>query len=143
MINQSWWNRYPCMNCGYNVVVTQAIRIDCDYWYYCSNKTCKNHDPGEQLGDMEVCSFFDITSGPDKQPATEAPIEDDEWVGFPPPKSVTEVLLRYPDWPWEVLNLDDLENHDYRIVRVAPTVDRTMIIWIKNSVITPEEGIAK
>jgi len=60
-------------------------------------------------------------------------VEDDEWVGFPPPKSVIEALLRYPDWEWEVLNIDHLTDHDYRIVRVAPTVDKTMVIWIKDN----------
>lgn len=42
-----------CKACGYNVIVTQAVDHGCDYWYYCSNKQCDNHHPGDQVGDME------------------------------------------------------------------------------------------
>lgn len=45
----SWFSsRYVCGACGYPIVVTQAP--DADYWYYCSNKLCKNHG-GVQLFD--------------------------------------------------------------------------------------------
>ena len=49
--NLSWFTG-TCRDCGYNVVVTQAIEKYMDYWWYCSNKECKNHIYGEQTGDM-------------------------------------------------------------------------------------------
>lgn len=51
----STWFGGSCTACGANLVVCQANSAD--YWWYCSQKGCKNHDPGEQLGDMEECSF--------------------------------------------------------------------------------------
>jgi len=58
MTAKSWIHRrFLCKKCQYEIVVTQATESDCDYWYYCSNKTCPNHHPGEQLGDMEEFSF--------------------------------------------------------------------------------------
>jgi len=46
-----------CKDCDYNIVVCQTSEPGTDYWYYCSNKSCKNHKYGEQLGDQEECSF--------------------------------------------------------------------------------------
>ena len=46
-----------CEFCGYPIVVTQAVEQYCDYWFYCANPECPNHNPGEQLGDTEACSF--------------------------------------------------------------------------------------
>lgn len=45
-----------CKDCDSNIVVCQAHPPN-DYWYYCSNKMCKNHHLGEELGDQEICSF--------------------------------------------------------------------------------------
>lgn len=50
-----------CNNCGYNIVMTQPTEEACDYWWYCSNKLCKNHHPGEQTGDMETPEFLKET----------------------------------------------------------------------------------
>jgi hypothetical protein len=56
-IAKSWmFKHHTCKECDYEIVVTQATEDACDYWYYCSNPTCVNHG-GEQLGDMEECSF--------------------------------------------------------------------------------------
>jgi hypothetical protein len=53
--NSSWTSGY-CRDCGYKVIVTQPD-IDkhptADYWWYCSNKKCKHHHPGEHTGDQE------------------------------------------------------------------------------------------
>jgi len=43
-----------CKECGYKVIITQSIKAD--YFWYCSNKYCKNHE-GEELGDQEECSW--------------------------------------------------------------------------------------
>lgn len=43
-----------CNKCSYEIVVTQSK--DFDYFYYCSNKGCENHQ-GEELFDDEECSF--------------------------------------------------------------------------------------
>ena len=52
----TWIVRYGvCKDCDSNLVICQSILHD--YWWYCSNKMCKNHHPGEQLFDMEECSF--------------------------------------------------------------------------------------
>ena len=51
---RSWISGY-CKDCGYNVIVTQPNSEKypaADYWWYCSNKQCKNH-LGEHTGDME------------------------------------------------------------------------------------------
>ena len=53
--NSSWFTGI-CKECGYPIVVTQpdAERFPtADYWWYCSNKKCKNHQEGEHTGDME------------------------------------------------------------------------------------------
>ena len=48
-----------CKDCGYKIIVTvPATEETCDYWWYCSNKGCKNHHPGEQTGDQEEPSFL-------------------------------------------------------------------------------------
>jgi hypothetical protein len=52
----SWFSGY-CKDCGYPIVVTQTGNDDFDYWWYCSNKLCKNHEKGEQTGDMDVPSW--------------------------------------------------------------------------------------
>ena len=51
------WIDGTCKDCGFPVIITQASDKFADYWYYCSNKECKNHHPGEQIGDQENCSF--------------------------------------------------------------------------------------
>lgn len=43
-----------CNKCSYEIVVTQS-RV-ADFFYYCSNKECENHQ-GEELFDDEDCSF--------------------------------------------------------------------------------------
>lgn len=48
----SWLTASFCKACGHNVVVTQAIENGCDYWWYCANKSCKNH-AGSQLSDQD------------------------------------------------------------------------------------------
>ena len=53
MCNMSSWFIGECKNCGYKVIVTQPTEYGCDYWWYCSNKQCKNHHPGEQKGDTD------------------------------------------------------------------------------------------
>lgn len=45
-----------CWNCDSNLVICQSNQGK-DYWWYCSNKSCTNHSPGEQLYDCEDCSF--------------------------------------------------------------------------------------
>lgn len=57
MDTRSWFAGI-CKECGFNVVVTQPKNIDTvpdnDYWWYCSNKECKNHEKGEETGDMQI-----------------------------------------------------------------------------------------
>jgi len=51
-----------CRDCGYPVVVTQSdgsLERDTDYWWYCSNKLCARHHPGEQTGDAERPAWAD------------------------------------------------------------------------------------
>ncbi len=85
------------------------------------------HDRKQYL--QELCSLVhDITEKWKNRDAD--PVTDDEWESYPPPKSVFEVMLRYPDYGWEVCSMDDLTAHDYRIVRAAPSVNRTIVIWI-------------
>ncbi|WP_425341295.1 hypothetical protein [Brevibacillus borstelensis] len=53
--SRSWFSG-TCKACGYNVVVTQPDVKNfpyADYWWYCSNKKCKNHELGEHTGDMD------------------------------------------------------------------------------------------
>jgi len=50
----SSWFSGICNDCGYNVVVTQSELED--YFWYCSNKYCKNHE-GEELCDQDDCEF--------------------------------------------------------------------------------------
>lgn len=55
-MSASSWFKGICIDCGYNVIVTQPDTKrfpDCDYWWYCSNKKCKNHKIGEHTGDTE------------------------------------------------------------------------------------------
>ena len=53
---KSWMlNNSVCKLCEYEIVVTQGF--ESDYYYYCSNPECENHIEGEDLGDMEECSF--------------------------------------------------------------------------------------
>ena len=50
------WFAGICKDCGNNVVVTQPDAENHphdDYWWYCSNKKCDHHHPGEHTGDME------------------------------------------------------------------------------------------
>lgn len=52
---RSWFTGI-CKDCGFNVVVTQPdekTHPTDDYWWYCSNKKCKNHVEGEHTGDMQ------------------------------------------------------------------------------------------
>lgn len=44
-----------CRQCGYNIIITQPDTLNfpcCDMWWYCSNKKCKNHDPGTHTIDQ-------------------------------------------------------------------------------------------
>lgn len=57
----STWFRGFCNSCGSKLVVCQtdcSLQEYSDYWWYCSQKGCENHDPGEQTGDMEEPSFL-------------------------------------------------------------------------------------
>ena len=45
-----------CKDCDSNIIVCQPRDLY-DYWYYCSNKMCKNHWLGEELDDQTECSF--------------------------------------------------------------------------------------
>jgi len=60
--NLSWFTGI-CKDCGFNVVITQPdedrFPTD-DYWWYCSNKSCKNHEEGEHTGDDETPSWVNI-----------------------------------------------------------------------------------
>ena len=58
-LNSSSWivKLAVCRDCEYNLIVTEATNRYADYWWYCSNKCCQNHEPGEQLGDQEECAF--------------------------------------------------------------------------------------
>lgn len=54
--SRSWIVSFAvCKDCGSNLIICQSPKAD--YWWYCSDKLCENHNPGEQLGDMEECSF--------------------------------------------------------------------------------------
>lgn len=53
----TWLFVDTCVDCDYPIVVTQATKEFCDYWFYCSNKNCINHADGEQVGDMEYPTF--------------------------------------------------------------------------------------
>lgn len=60
----SWFYK-NCRHCGSNVVICQATEKD--YHYYCSQKTCKNHE-GIELYDMDedpefVFEFKDHADG--------------------------------------------------------------------------------
>lgn len=57
------WFTGNCKDCKYNVIVTQpdSIRFPfCDYWWYCSNKKCHNHQEGTHTGDLEVPKWVNI-----------------------------------------------------------------------------------
>jgi len=54
------WLTGVCVQCGYNVVVTQPTEDCADYWWYCSNKLCRNHNPGLQTGDMEKPDWVEM-----------------------------------------------------------------------------------
>jgi hypothetical protein len=58
MNTESWFDG-QCKDCGYNLVITQPTEEWKDYWWYCSNKECPHHHPGEQTGDMEFPTFLD------------------------------------------------------------------------------------
>lgn len=52
--DRSWFSG-TCKDCGYNVVITQPIpEVLADYWWYCSNKACENHQFGMHTADMDV-----------------------------------------------------------------------------------------
>lgn len=58
-LDERSWFRGKCKDCGFNIVVTQPDPNICaDYWWYCSNKKCKNHIKGEHTGDMQKPSFL-------------------------------------------------------------------------------------
>ncbi len=60
---RSWFVKdVVCVKCGYSLIITQPTEPYQDYWWYCSNKTCEHHHPGEQCGDQEDC-FFAFPSG--------------------------------------------------------------------------------
>jgi hypothetical protein len=64
--DQRSWFAGTCTDCGYNVVVTQPDpEIDpcADYWWYCSNKKCKNHAQGQHTGDMENPDWVELHAG--------------------------------------------------------------------------------
>lgn len=50
-ISSSSWFKGLCNDCGYNIIVTQPKYKDY-YYYYCSNKYCKNHK-GKELYDTD------------------------------------------------------------------------------------------
>ena len=52
--HSSWMSGSYCRVCGHPVVMTQPTEPGCDYWWYCSNKKCEQHHPGEQTGDQEM-----------------------------------------------------------------------------------------
>lgn len=47
------WFTGTCASCGAPVVVTGSQKDGEDYLWYCSNKTCAHHNPGDDTGDME------------------------------------------------------------------------------------------
>lgn len=49
------WMRGSCKECGYNVVVAQPMPDSAFFWY-CSNKLCKNHK-GENTINKEIPEF--------------------------------------------------------------------------------------
>ncbi|KKK51775.1 hypothetical protein LCGC14_3111560, partial [marine sediment metagenome] len=57
-------------------------------------------------------------------PSDAAPVADDEL----PLISFADIAAKFPTYPWEVA---DDQHNDYRVVRVAPTVDETLIIWVE------------
>ena len=46
------WVAGKCRLCGKEVLITQPITFDCDYFWYCSNPDCPKFE-GVELGDME------------------------------------------------------------------------------------------
>ena len=54
-LNSSWFTGL-CVECKYPIVVYEKE----DYIWYCSNKDCINHHPGEHTGDMEVPKWVDF-----------------------------------------------------------------------------------
>lgn len=58
MNTKSWFDG-QCCDCGFNVIITQPDVVNfpiSDYWWYCSNKLCKNHI-GDHTGDLEKPSW--------------------------------------------------------------------------------------
>jgi hypothetical protein len=56
--SRSWLVSFAvCKDCDSNLVICQPTEQFCDYWWYCSNKECENHHPGEQLGDQDEPIF--------------------------------------------------------------------------------------
>ena len=64
-----------------------------------------------------------ITDDGASPPSDAAPVAED----WEPTKSFADIAAKFPSHPWAVA--DDQYN-DYRVVRVAPTVDGTLIIWV-------------
>ena len=56
-------------------------------------------------------------------PSDAAPVAED----WEPTKSFADIAAKFPNHPWEVT---DDQGRDYRVDRVAPTVDGTLIIWV-------------
>jgi len=71
------WFAGICQDCRFNVVVTQpysgeiiydyltakklGVNTMSDYWWYCSNKECKNHIVATHTGDMEHPDWVDLS----------------------------------------------------------------------------------
>lgn len=63
------WFAGICKECGSNVVITQPNAKEYphdDYWWYCSNKECHNHQPGEHTGDMEKPDWVEYVKDKEK-----------------------------------------------------------------------------
>lgn len=46
-----------CKSCDSNLIICPSELEFTDYWWYCSNKMCQYHHPGEQTGREAFCSF--------------------------------------------------------------------------------------
>ena len=66
-------------------------------------------------------------------PSDAAPVAED----WEPTKSFADIAAKFPNHPWEVT---DDQGRDYRVDRVAPTVDGTLIIWVTPLYAHPEDA---
>ncbi len=75
-----------------------------------------------------------VNGAPSEPPPSDAAPVAEDWE---PTTSFTNIAAKVPDHPWEVT---DDQGRDYRVDRVAPTVDGTLIIWVVPLDAHPEDA---